>query len=126
MAFPSSVRKLVDRDLAVLQGRGSILVTLVPWLPLLLFRRSVSTPVETALAVLASALTVAWLAFVAWRALRLVKAASLKGDRHFDTQGKLTLPSEYLATESATRASRRRKRPTGPRMKNWPGRSNGS
>ena len=52
----------------------------------------------------------AWAAFVLWRVARLVRAASIRGDRQYDQKGKFRLPPEYASTESATAASRRRRR----------------
>jgi hypothetical protein len=55
-------------------------------------------------------LALAWFAFVAWRGWRLLRASGARGDRAYDRHGKFDLPSEYAASESATRATRRRKK----------------
>jgi type VI protein secretion system component VasK len=49
-----------------------------------------------------------WIAFVLWRGWRLLRAEAVKADRAYDRGGKYQLPPEYVQTESATRAARRR------------------
>ena len=55
-------------------------------------------------------LSLSWLGFVAWRLFRITKAESISADRQYDRHGKFELPPEYSATESATSASRRKRR----------------
>jgi type VI protein secretion system component VasK len=52
---------------------------------------------------------VGWLLFVGWRFWRMMREAGIKGDRHYDREGKYDLPPEYADSESATKARRRRK-----------------
>jgi len=59
--------------------------------------------------IIAILLSCAWAGFVFWRGVRLLKAASLRGDRRFDQRTKWGLASEYQASESATAAKRRRR-----------------
>ena len=40
----------------------------------------------------------AWTGFVLWRASRIMKAATIRGDRQFDQRGKYLLPPEYAAS----------------------------
>ena len=51
-----------------------------------------------------------WMAFVAWRASRLTRAAVIKGDREYDQHGKYLLPPEYARLESVAAANRRERR----------------
>ena len=50
------------------------------------------------------------LAFVLWRAARLVRVLSIKGDRAFDQKDKFLLSPEYHRSESVTAASQRKRR----------------
>ena len=108
------IRRFVDWDLrrkpVSSAGNLTLLVGMTPWL-LGLFARSVTgSPNFSVVVVAAIAFDVIWFGFVCWRALLLFKAFAAKGDRLYDRMGKYVLPSEYAATESATKArSRRRK-----------------
>lgn len=53
---------------------------------------------------------VIWTAFSIWRGLRMMKAQTAKNARHYDRLGKYELPPEYAESESALKATRRRKR----------------
>ena len=50
------------------------------------------------------------LGFVLWRALRLFRVLSLKGDRAFDQKDKFFLSPEYHRSESVTAASQRKRK----------------
>lgn len=52
----------------------------------------------------------AWMAFVCWRLIRLLRAMTIKGDREFDQRGKYLLPPEYAASESYLAHQKRRNR----------------
>ena len=48
----------------------------------------------------AASISAVWLGFVAWRAIRLIRAGNIKSDRFYDVKGKFDLPPEYAATAS--------------------------
>ena len=52
----------------------------------------------------AIAVFVGWFGFVGWRCIRMMRAMTLRKDRHFDRQGRFDLPPEYRDTQSATKA----------------------
>ncbi len=103
------VRKAVDWDIRENAKPASILVALTPLVPLLIIKPSAEDARIVAWFV-GGILSAGWVIFFAWRCWRVLKAASLRGDRHFDRIGKLGQPPEYHASESATKARRRRKR----------------
>lgn len=45
-------------------------------------------------------LAAAWVVFMVWRGVRLMRAASIRSARRFDRHGKYDLPPEYAASES--------------------------
>jgi hypothetical protein len=45
-------------------------------------------------------MAVAWVAFMVWRGVRLMRVASIKSARDYDRRGKFDLPPEYAASES--------------------------
>ena len=49
---------------------------------------------------IAASISAVWLGFVAWRAIRLIRAGNIKSDRFYDVKGKFDLPPEYAATAS--------------------------
>ena len=57
---------------------------------------------------LAMAVVLAWNAFVIWRAIRIIRALSIKGDRDYDHRVKFTLDLEHQRSESVTAASQRK------------------
>ena len=99
------LRRMVDYDLA---NNRRPLTPLLSLLPVVLIQVILQQQSSIAWFLTATAGFV-WLAFVGWRATRLFKAFTLKSDRQYDQTGKFTLPPEYAATESATKAHRRRK-----------------
>jgi len=58
---------------------------------------------------LAMAVVLAWNAFVLWRASRISRAFSIKGDRDYDQRVKFTLDPEHQQSESVTAASQRKR-----------------
>lgn len=105
------VRRWVDRDLVAyprnsIAFQGGFIVLIV--LALAAYAGGIVTVVG--FWGLIFPLGASWLGFVQWRVSRLSKAASLKGDRHYDQKGKYMLPPEYATTESVTAASRRKAR----------------
>ncbi|WAC60705.1 hypothetical protein [Brevundimonas sp. SL130] len=57
--------------------------------------------------VVAAAFWVSWIAFVGWRAARLIRASNYKSARDYDRRGKFLLPPEYAASESYMSHKRR-------------------
>ena len=55
-------------------------------------------------------LSSAWTGFVLWRAWRVTRAMTIKGDRQYDRKTKFKLPPDYSGSESVLAASRRRRR----------------
>lgn len=112
MRLVHRLRRFVDWDLgssAVGAGKASLLVAMLLWVPALIAQTWANATVAKLLLPLTLLLNAAWFAFVIWRGLRLLKASALKGDRDYDRRGKYHLASEYRASESATRARRRRR-----------------
>ncbi len=104
--------RFVDWDLGgpggVRTGSCSILICIViAGLPALFLDHPIR---GNGVAVVAAFGTIAalWIAFVLWRGWRLLRAEAVKADRAYDRGGKYQLPPEYVQTESATRAARRR------------------
>jgi hypothetical protein len=113
MALLSRLRRFVDWDFqtsGVSSGHASVFVAILLWVPVLVFRHSVSSRTATAMLVLTAAVTATWVTFVVWRGWSLLKASAQNADRLYDQEGKLKLSAEYRDTESASRAPRRRKR----------------
>lgn len=54
-------------------------------------------------------LSLAWTGFVLWRAWRVTRAVTIKGDRQYDRKTKFKLPPDYSGSESVLAASRRRR-----------------
>jgi hypothetical protein len=57
--------------------------------------------------VVAAAFWLLWIAFVGWRAARLIRAGNYKSARDYDQRGKFLLPPEYAASESYMTHQRR-------------------
>jgi hypothetical protein len=102
------VRRWVDHDLANRYRPASLFVPL--------FVALIGTAI--ALQVGGAASAIGWtialpgaacLGFALWRALRLMRAAAIKGDRQYDRRTKFTLSPEYHSSESVTAASRRKR-----------------
>ncbi len=114
-SFFGPLRRFVDWDLSrgpsVGTGNLTILIAITPWAGLLAFRKSMSEAMEAVGLTAASIATVIWLAFVCWRGWRLMRATGIRGDRAYDREGKLNLSSDYLKSESTTKAGRRRNAP---------------
>lgn len=55
------------------------------------------------------AVVLAWNAFVIWRATRIVRAFSIKGDRDYDQRVKFILDPEQQRSESVTATSQRKR-----------------
>lgn len=51
-----------------------------------------------------------WLGFIAWRGVRMMVAGARRGDRTYDRVGKFKLAEAYHSTESATAATRRKRK----------------
>lgn len=107
-----AVRKFVDWDLSgtgyIRSGSWSFLIALLlAFGPFPFVERPYSAPnlVVIGLAIIASLI---WLSFVAWRGIRIFRATAMRGDRAYDRFDKHLLSPEYAATESATKARRRR------------------
>jgi hypothetical protein len=98
------LRRIVDKDLANSVRPLTPSLSFLPFflLQIVLQQRSWA---GWSLAISAGG---AWLMFVGWRAVRLLKAGALKGDRSYDQISKFALPPEYSSTESATKARQRR------------------
>lgn len=60
--------------------------------------------------VIGAMLGLAWLGFAGWRAIRMMKAGSKRGDRHYDRVIRPLLSSDYRHSESATASARRHAR----------------
>jgi hypothetical protein len=105
MKTPKGPRRLVDRDLGSNNPQlGSPTVAVGAMLavpPLLLFPQPWSY-------LGATMLTGGWFAFAGWRAWRLLRAASLRGDRNYDREVRPLLSKEYRDSESATATARRK------------------
>jgi hypothetical protein len=106
------LRRFLDWDLSrgpsVGIGNLSILLIIIPWVVLLPFRNSMDEATEALALTAASITTAIWLAYVAWRGWRLIRASGVRGDRAYDRRDKLYLSSDYAKSESATKARRRR------------------
>lgn len=98
------IRQFVDWDLSktggINTGTYSLIITFLPVLPFVIARSAMGIATT-------APLSVAWAAFVGWRAWRLLKASRIRADREYDRKGKFNLPPEYRSTESVTKARRR-------------------
>jgi hypothetical protein len=106
------LRKFVDWDLsktgAIRSGAATLLIAMaIASAPFIVVEQPFSANAWAAIC-LAFAASLAWLAFVAWRGYRLLRAHAIKGDRKFDLRDKHRLHEEYASTESATKARVRR------------------
>jgi len=100
-----AVRRLVDADL----GRRHRPVS--PWLAVVPFVLGVAVPGrhQSACLVAAGALALAWLGFIGWRSVRLLKAAGMRAGRRYERDGRYRLSAEYHDTEFAEVGAWRRK-----------------
>ena len=76
----------------------------------LLFQAATTGPVRSAAWAVCVAAATLWIGFISWRGIRLIKAASLLGDRDYDRHGRFLLPPEYAGSESHLSHRRRLKR----------------
>lgn len=114
MNVPRRVRQLVDSDLRrqqTLGGSGSLVLIIgcllaVP--PLVVLPEPWGKIGAAAAAIL-------WFGFVGWRALRLLKAEGIRGDRAYDRTLRPMLSKEYQSTESATATRQRKRREDAPK-----------
>ena len=107
--FYHAVRNWVDGDLKEMSARGRILVP-PPLIIGAAFGIGEIFPAQrTAILIAAMTLVAAWIGFILWRALRMVKAASAHNDRVYDRKNKYALPPDYADTESETAAKQKRK-----------------
>ena len=104
--------RFIDWDLGrtgyIRAGAWSLFIgLLIVSIPLAVFSFPYDGVAAWAIAV-AIGLCLIWFGFVAWRALRLIRASAIKGDRSYDRQNKYKLAVDYHSTESETSASRRK------------------
>lgn len=104
------VRGWVDRDLASHMRPASLFLPFVLIVPTLWMREGAYGSVFPTIwpAVLVS--SACWTVFVLWRALRLMRAVGLRGDRRFDRITKFTLDRDQQRAESVLAARRRKAR----------------
>ena len=108
------VRRWVDRDLAA-YPRDSLALWGPTGIAALLFvgayNAGPAEPVAVALFwLLIAPPWAAWLVFVLWRASRIIRCETIKGDREYDQRGKYLLPPEYARSESVAAANSRDRR----------------
>ncbi|MEG8037886.1 hypothetical protein QP166_00445 [Sphingomonas sp. LR60] len=114
MSLYLRLRRFVDRDLSrrSVYGRSttfSPLGVIVPLAPCAFLDKPYGFA-ELVIAAVSAAVAVIWIAFLLWRASRLLRAVGARGDRDFDRHSKYILGPEYRSTESYTAARLRKRR----------------
>ncbi len=104
------VRRWVDHDIAHRYRSPVLGLSLVAAIFVGLSSRAIEGTLALVAWLLASVIVVAWNAFVLWRAARIVRAVSIKGDRDFDQRVKFTLDPDHHHSESVTAASQRKRK----------------
>ena len=104
-----TVRKWIDHDIAHRYRQPSIQVSsLVTGILLMTLILADGWLFRLALAPLLL-LSAIWTGFVFWRLSRILRAATIIGDREYDRKAKFMLPPEYANSESATAAGRHKR-----------------
>ena len=95
---------MVDREFSrAYPSRLPLLPAFLPAIAASLLQHRIYSP-------LLYGLTGLWTAFILWRGYRLMRAASIRGDRKFDREDKYNLIPDYAASESVLSANRRQRR----------------
>jgi len=103
------VRRWVDHDIAHRYRSPVLGLSFIAAIFLGFLSRNLERPSSWVAWALAMALVLAWNAFVIWRAVRIVRAFSVKGDRDYDQRVKFTLDPEHQRSESVSATSQRKR-----------------
>ena len=103
------VRRWVDHDIAHRYKSPVLGLSFIAAIFLGFQSRNLERPSSWVAWALAMALVLAWNAFVIWRAVRIVRAFSVKGDRDYDQRVKFTLDPEHQRSESVSATSQRKR-----------------
>lgn len=107
--FYLRVRRWVDHDIAHRYKSPVLGLSFIAAIFLGFLSRNLERPSSWVAWALAMALVLAWNAFVIWRAVRIVRAFSVKGDRDYDQRVKFTLDPEHQRSESVSATSQRKR-----------------
>ncbi|WP_305758401.1 hypothetical protein [Brevundimonas sp.] len=105
--FYLRVRRWVDHDIAHRYKSPVLGLSFIAAMFVGFLSRNLERPSSWIAWSLAMAVVLAWNAFVLWRAIRIVRAVSIKGDRDYDQRVKFTLDIEHQRSESVSAASQR-------------------
>jgi hypothetical protein len=103
------VRRWVDHDIAHRYRSPVLGLSFIAAIFLGFLSRNLERPSSWVAWALAMALVLAWNAFVIWRAVRIVRAFSVKGDRDYDQRVRFTLDPEHQRSESVSATSQRKR-----------------
>ena len=103
------VRRWVDHDIAHRYKSPVLQLSFFAAIFLGFLSRNLERPSSWVAWLLAMAVVLAWNAFVLWRATRIFRAFSIKGDRDYDQRVKFTLDPDHQQSESVTATSRRKR-----------------
>ncbi|MBA3049246.1 MAG: hypothetical protein KKE42_00775 [Alphaproteobacteria bacterium] len=107
--FYLRVRRWVDHDIAHRYKSPVLGLSFIAAIFLGFLSRNLERPSSWVAWALAMALVLTWNAFVIWRAVRIVRAFSVKGDRDYDQRVKFTLDPEHQRSESVSATSQRKR-----------------
>lgn len=101
------VRRWIDHDITTRYRSPSLSLSMMATIFLAFGFRAVDGRLSLVIWLFVLTISGCWTGFVIWRAVRMMRAMSIKGDRQYDQRGKHHLPPEYARSESVTAASRR-------------------
>lgn len=104
------VRRWIDHDIANRYRAPSLTLSLMATIFIAFGFRLVGGGLSLAIWLALLLLSTAWTGFVLWRATRLIRTMSIRGDRKFDQQDKFQLLPEYVGSESVTAAAQRKRK----------------
>ncbi len=104
------VRRWIDHDIANRYRAPSLTLSGIVTIAIAFGFRLVEGGLSLAIWLSLLLLSTGWTGFVLWRAMRLIRAMSIRGDRKFDQYDRFQLLPEYARSESVTGAAQRKRK----------------
>jgi len=104
------VRRWIDHDIANRYRAPSLTLSAFVTIAIAFGFRLVGDGLSLAIWLTLLLLSTGWTGFVLWRAMRLIRTMSIRGDRKFDQCDKFQLLPEYASSESVTAAAQRKRK----------------